>query len=204
MTWSGSDDAARYAETVLVGRTTYLRPVTGDDIETLARWWAEPETAVFQSGVIRPRPDQPIREMFKAWSTNESGAGVAFSAVRRSDDELLGHVSLWGAELPTRGATLGVIMGPDARGRGLGTDALGILVRYGFEEMGLNRIQLGVYSFNDRAIAAYKKLGFVEEGRRREAALHAGHWYDEVLMAILASEYATGRASGSPAAKGRD
>ncbi len=193
MPWAGTDDAAEYAESALRGELTYLRPVTDADIEILAEWWAEPATAVFQSGVIRPRPEQPIREMFRAWSGNESGSAVAFSVVRRSDNALLGHVALWGAELPACSATLGVIMGPQARGQGLGSDAVTVLLRYGFDEMGLRRIQLGVYSFNTRALAAYTKLGFVEEGRRREVALHAGAWYDEVLMALLASGYAAGR-----------
>jgi RimJ/RimL family protein N-acetyltransferase len=63
------------------------------------------------------------------------------------------------------------------------------MVRYGFQELGLNRIELGVWAFNDRAIAAYRKVGFVEEGRRRQMTFHAGQFHDEVLMSILRSEW---------------
>lgn len=63
------------------------------------------------------------------------------------------------------------------------------MVRYGFEEMGLNRIGLGVWAYNDRAIATYRKIGFVDEGRRRQVVFHAGRFHDEVLMSLLRSEW---------------
>lgn len=71
-----------------------------------------------------------------------------------------------------------------------------VIVGYGFREMGLHRIQLGVAPFNPAGIRAHEKAGFVEEGRLRESVLHDGHWYDEVLMAILDHEWAARPLSG--------
>jgi RimJ/RimL family protein N-acetyltransferase len=71
-----------------------------------------------------------------------------------------------------------------------------VIVDYGFREMGLHRIQLGVTPFNPAGIRAYEKAGFVEEGRYRESVLHDGRWYDEVLMSILDHEWAARRSSG--------
>ena len=81
-------------------------------------------------------------------------------------------------------------------GRGYGTDAMRVIVGYGFREMGLHRIQLGVAPFNPAGIRAYEKAGFVEEGRYRESVLHDGRWYDEVLMSILDHEWAARRSPG--------
>ena len=68
-----------------------------------------------------------------------------------------------------------------------------IILGYGFREMGLHRIQLGVAPFNPAGIRAYEKAGFVEEGRLRESVLHDGRWYDEVLMSVLDHEWAARR-----------
>jgi RimJ/RimL family protein N-acetyltransferase len=95
-----------------------------------------------------------------------------------------------------RCATLGIAFGREYIGRGYGTDAMRVIVEYGFREMGLHRIQLGVAPFNPAGIRAYEKAGFVEEGRHRESVLHDGRWYDEVLMSILDHEWAARRSPG--------
>src|SRR5205814_6896156 len=97
---------------------------------------------------------------------------------------LVGHIGLWGARPKDRCATIGIALGREHIGRGYGTDAMRVIVDYGFREMGLHRIQLGVAPFNPAGIRAYEKAGFVEEGRFRESVLHDGRWYDEVLMSI--------------------
>jgi RimJ/RimL family protein N-acetyltransferase len=71
-----------------------------------------------------------------------------------------------------------------------------VIIDYGFREMGLHRIQLGVAPFNPAGIRVYEKAGFVEEGRHRELVLHDGRWYDEVLMSILDHEWAARRSFG--------
>jgi len=87
-----------------------------------------------------------------------------------------------------RCAAVGIALGREHIGRGYGTDAMRIIVGYGFREMGLHRIQLGVASFNSAGIRAYQKAGFTEEGRQRESVLHDRRWYDSVLMSILDHE----------------
>ena len=109
-------------------------------------------------------------------------------AIETLDDPpvLVGNIGMWGTRpWATRCATLGIALGREYIGRGYGTDAMRVIVSYGFREMGLHRIQLGVAPFNPAGIRAYEKAGFVEEGRLRESVLHDGRWYDEVLMSIL-------------------
>ena len=108
---------------------------------------------------------------------------------------LVGNIHLWGARPKDRCATIGIALGREYIGRGYGTDAMRVIVGYGFREMGLHRIQLSVAPFNPAGIRAYEKAGFVEEGRHRESVLHDGRWYDEVLMSILDHEWAARRSS---------
>jgi RimJ/RimL family protein N-acetyltransferase len=82
------------------------------------------------------------------------------------------------------------LIGPNGRDRGLGTEATRLIVGHGFEQLGLNRIALGVFNFNPRAIRAYEKAGFVAEGTEREALLHEDEWIDATYMSILAREWA--------------
>ena len=73
--------------------------------------------------------------------------------------------------------------------KGYGSDAVATLVRFGFEEMNLNRIELRVFDFNERAQASYRKCGFVEEGRMRQSHYADGAYCDVVVMSVLRDEW---------------
>ena len=60
-----------------------------------------------------------------------------------------------------------------------------LLVEYGFNILNMNRIELSVYDFNSRAFKTYQKVGFIEEGRKRQARFHNGKYQDEIIMSIL-------------------
>ncbi|MGJ5619163.1 GNAT family N-acetyltransferase [Sulfitobacter sp. MF3-043] len=82
------------------------------------------------------------------------------------------------------------ILDPKYLGKGIGTMALQLLAAYAFGPLFLRRLSLRVVSYNDRAIAAFKKVGFVEEGREREAGRVAATWHDDVIMGLLARDFA--------------
>jgi RimJ/RimL family protein N-acetyltransferase len=86
-------------------------------------------------------------------------------------------------------ANFRILLGPDGRGRGLGTEATRLVLQHAFGMLGLHRVELGYFSSNPRAGAAYLAAGFRVEGRRREAFRFDGEWHDEVLMAALATEW---------------
>lgn len=184
-----ADGARAYGASILRGEKVYLRELRDVDLPLLVKWWNDPQAAALQTFVVRPQPESTIVEKFRAWSANQESTGAWFTIVAQVDDGLVGSISLFCAQAPTRAATLAISIGPEHWSRGLGTDALRVMVRYGFQELGLNRIGLGVWAFNDRAIAAYRKAGFVEEGRRRQMTFHAGRFHDEVLMSILRTEW---------------
>jgi RimJ/RimL family protein N-acetyltransferase len=142
---------------------------------------------------VVPPSEAAAKERIAKWSANEDDR-LGF-AIETLDDPsvLVGHVGLWGWQTKDRCATIGIALGREHIGRGYGTDAMRVIVSYGFRELGLHRIQLGVAPFNPAGIRAYEKAGFAEEGRRREAVWHDGRWYDEVLMSVLEHEWAARR-----------
>ncbi len=91
-------------------------------------------------------------------------------------------------------ANMGIMIGePDARGKGFGTEAVELILDYGFNALDLHSIWLTTYAFNHAGQGAYRKAGFREVGRRRECRYHAGRFWDEIHMDILASEFTRSR-----------
>jgi RimJ/RimL family protein N-acetyltransferase len=185
-----------YGDSILVGERVRLRGVRDDDLPTLAQWEMDPGRMVTLSTRVAPESEAAAKERIAKWSANEKD-DLGFAIETLEDPPVLvGNIGLWGARAKDRCATLGIALGRAHIGRGYGTDAMRVIVGYGFREMGLHRIQLGVAPFNPAGIRAYEKAGFVEEGRLRESVLHDGRWYDEVLMSILDHEWAARRSSG--------
>jgi RimJ/RimL family protein N-acetyltransferase len=106
-----------------------------------------------------------------------------------TDDDLIGITRLAPVDTENRSARFSIgIFDPALLGRGLGTEATRLVVRFGFDEMRLHRISLTVLADNHRAIQAYRNCGFAEEGRFRETLWRDGEWHDDLSMAILADE----------------
>lgn len=193
---SDASSAFDYGDSILAGQRVRLRGVRDDDLAALAKWEMDPGRMTTMSNWVVPASEATARERVAKWSANDKD-DVGF-AIETLDDPpvLVGNVGLWGARPKDRCATLGIALGREHVGRGYGTDAVRVLVGYGFREMGLHRIQLVVAPFNPAGIRVYQKVGFVEEGRRRESVLHDGRWYDEVLMSILDREWAARQQHG--------
>ena len=126
--------------------------------------------------------------MFETRSVNDSASGAGYS-ITTNDDTLVGHVTVWGLSVPARIGTLAIIIGPEHQNNGYGKDAVSIILRLAFEEMGAHKIELQTWAYNERAIHVYDSLGFIEEGRRRAVAFHHSTFHDQVLMGMLVDEY---------------
>ena len=89
-----------------------------------------------------------------------------------------------------RTATLGIFIGNKKyRSKGYGTEAIKLILDYGFNYLNLNNIKLDLVEFNLRALSCYKKCGFKEYGRRRRCKFIDGKYYDIIEMDILADEF---------------
>lgn len=102
----------------------------------------------------------------------------------------VGNVELHAIDQSNRSADLGIMIGEaDARGRGLGTEAVRLVCDIGFHALGLNSISLVTYGWNTAGQKAYVKAGFKEIGRRREARWFDGRYWDDILYDLLRSEF---------------
>jgi len=106
------------------------------------------------------------------------------------DDRLIGDIGLGGLDWASGNAWVGIGIGERVYwGRGYGTEAMRLILRFAFEELNLNRVSLDVFEYNPRAIRSYEKAGFTVEGRQRKALRRAGQSYDVIYMGILRSEW---------------
>lgn len=116
--------------------------------------------------------------------------GYFFEILTLAEDKLIGYITLFGLRWPHGDAELGIGLGERAYwGRGYGTDAVRVILRYAFTELNLRRVTLGVFAYNPRAIRAYQKAGFKEEGRLRQYVLREGQRHDMIIMGALRDEW---------------
>ncbi len=102
----------------------------------------------------------------------------------------VGLTGLRGINSRVRSAEFWIYLGEDsARGKGIAHEASWLLLRFGFQMIGLNRIFLHVDVTNEQAIQLYKRLGLTQEGVCRQAAFAEGKFLDRILFAILADEF---------------
>jgi RimJ/RimL family protein N-acetyltransferase len=104
---------------------------------------------------------------------------------------LIGQIRLYQVDVRDTRASLSIgIEDASQLGKGLGSEAIALALGYAFNVLGLHRVSVRVVDYNLRAIRAYRKCGFVIEGREREAAFVDGIWHDDLMMGILDREYA--------------
>src|SRR6185436_7373977 len=166
---------------MISGKKVHLRAYREDDIKNVIAWVNDPAVTRY---LHEMRPRSVVEE--RAWlerTMNNEDPGSFSLAIESSDGEYLGGVGLMNIDRRNGTAEVGIVIArPRDWGRGLGTEAMLLMVRYAFEELGLHRVQLRVYDFNDRGQKSYTKLGFVEEGRLREALFRHGSRHDVLIM----------------------
>jgi RimJ/RimL family protein N-acetyltransferase len=108
----------------------------------------------------------------------------------RATDLLIGTCALSQLDADNGSALFHITIGEkEAWGHGFGTEATRLMIDHAFGSLGLHRIGLTVFAFNERAIRSYRSVGFVVEGRAREAIWREGRWWDEISMSILAEDW---------------
>ncbi|CAL9295732.1 GNAT family N-acetyltransferase [Streptomyces sp. SudanB91_2054] len=188
---------------VLTGERTVLRPFTEADAARMGEIVGDPEVRRFTGSPGHELTPELLRSWYGSRSAQPDRLDLAVTDP--ADGEVLGEVVLHAWVPEGRSCTFRTLIGARGRGRGIGTEATRLIVGYAFEELGLHRVQLDAYAFNDRALRVYEKVGFVREGVRREVERRDGVWVDEVLMAVLDHEWAAHRGhpggrAGRPAA----
>ena len=172
----------------LIGSRVRLRRPIEDDAQARHALGSDPNIHRLYGGSLAEFEPMTI-ESARAWVRRLLDQPYAW--IIELDGRLIGEIRLHSLNEIDRRAALAVgIADPGALGRGAGTESIRLVLGFAFTTLQLHRISVRVLAYNTRAIAAYEKCGFAFEGRERESALVDGKWYDDIMMAILASDFA--------------
>ncbi|NVM35237.1 MAG: GNAT family N-acetyltransferase [Candidatus Lokiarchaeota archaeon] len=175
---------------MLRGNRVKLGPIKREYIDSFLRWFNDPEITQY---LARYRPMTRMAE--EEWMENlrEREDTIRFSITISNEDGseiLIGNCGIHNINWKNRVGEIGITIGEKAyQNRGYGTEAIELLLEYSFNTVNLNRIELCVYDYNIRAIKSYIKVGFIEEGRKRQFMWNKGKYHDEIMMSILAEEW---------------
>jgi RimJ/RimL family protein N-acetyltransferase len=125
-----------------------------------------------------------------AWFRNVQGDRSKNKLLIASPEgERVGMVSLFRIDPRNQNAEIGVYVAPEHQGRGYARAALRLMLNFAFRELNLHRVYCTILAYNAASLALFERLGFREEGRRREHVFAGGAFVDEVLMSVLRRDW---------------
>jgi diamine N-acetyltransferase len=171
----------------IVGEKVYLRPVELDDSGLFVKWYSNPDVR-FSFFIGFPTNAKRQREFFEnAYKDKEF---IFFIIMSHENNKPVGFTGFYRIDWIGRSATYGIIIGDSEEwGKGYGSEVTQLMVKYGFQTLGFNRIQLHVWKGNSRGLKAYQRAGYQKEGLLRQAMFHEGKYEDFYIMSILKSEF---------------
>ncbi len=173
------------------GALVKLRAVELSDLDRYVEWINDAEVTQFLA-TQAPHPVSRVQEeeWIRQAVTQTRPPEITYAIETLEDGRHIGSVSLHRVGHLAHHSELGVLIGDKAYwNRGFGTDAITTMLRLAFEELNLNRVYLQVNADNGRAIACYRKCGFIEEGRLRQDRYRNGRYDDTLIMGVLRDEF---------------
>jgi len=150
----------------LRGQLTVVRPASEDDADLLVAWHADPEVSRFWDDETFTREEmleRLRRERVDAFIVEASG-------------EPIGYIQAWWEDDPPADGGIDMFLIPDARGRGLGPDAARAVARHLLDDRGWTRVTVDPYTWNEPAIRAWRRAGFVDVEARPADEEHLADW----------------------------
>ncbi|MEA3406468.1 MAG: GNAT family protein [Chloroflexota bacterium] len=180
---------------LLRGKTIRLSALKEEDSPLVAEWYAEGNfMRLYSAATAFPKTERDILEMIEEGRDDEEW--LMFGLRRLRDGLLVGIGGFDEISWRNRVGWLALAVGRNHWEQGYGSEALRLLLRYGFMELDLHKVQLTVLAYNERALGIYRKAGFRQEGVFREFVYRDGERHDMILMGMLADEWQSPRATG--------
>ncbi|MBW5469194.1 GNAT family N-acetyltransferase [Brevibacillus formosus] len=171
----------------LEGERVFLRPIGTGDTELYFRSLFNKETRML-TGTQKHFTREQIHQYIA--NKGQDSSSVLLLICLCENDQVIGDVQIGDIDSKNRSAFIRISIDQNAyQSKGYGSEALLLMLDYGFGILNLHRIELNVFAFNERAIHTYEKLGFQREGVQRQALYYNHAYHDSILMSMLADEY---------------
>jgi RimJ/RimL family protein N-acetyltransferase len=175
---------------MIYGDRIRLRAPEREDLPRFVTWLNDPEVRDGLS-LILPLSMAQEETWFEDMLKRSPETQPLVIEVQETDDWIpIGNMGIFALDKIARSAELGIVLGNKAYwNKGFGTKAIRLMLKHCFETLNLNRVFLRVYETNPRAIRCYEKVGFVHEGRLRQAIFKDGEYQDILMMSVLRNEW---------------
>lgn len=176
----------------LTGKRIILRDYRREDLDYIRKWVNDYDITKYLSNIFLYPHSIVDSEKFLNAMLEGRPNSKGFVIAHKDSEEYIGQIDLLKIDWPNRVASIGIVIGTKENlGKGYGTEAIKVLQDFAFNRLNLHKLELEVRAFNKRAIACYKKCGFVEEGRLRENFYIDGKYTDTIRMGVLKREWET-------------
>jgi len=172
----------------IVGRNVVLRAVESADLPLLQEWANDPE---IQYNLGRWHFPLSFADLERWYGTfRHDGAEQRFM-IDAGEHGVVGMTNLVDINWKDRNAFTGILVGPaPLRRKGYGADAVRTIMRYAFEELGLERLDTTIIAHNDASLGLYiEKCGWLEEGRKTRAFFRRNRFHDNVILGVTRGRY---------------
>ncbi|MBP8989404.1 MAG: GNAT family N-acetyltransferase [Clostridia bacterium] len=171
----------------LQGKRLRLTALHESDLDLLQDFFQDMESLIYYIPTIpRPLNRKQLYSLLDNW--NDGVSNFIFAV--RVADQLIGLVNIDGLDWPNSHAEIGIALTePDMRGQGYATEAIAVLLRYCFYDLGLHRVWARIIEDNTPSIRLFQSLGFKPEGALRQHILRQGQFRDMLFFGILKPEW---------------
>tara|TARA_B100001123_G_C14773811_1_gene813799 strand:+ start:45 stop:620 length:576 start_codon:yes stop_codon:yes gene_type:complete len=169
------------------GKKIYLRPIKKSDINNgWLRWINDPELRYNLLGVF-PVSEKDLTSYFEAQKLPHS---VMFAICDKKSNKYIGNIRLTSIDFINKNCRFGRLIGEQKfRNKGVGTEALILALRYGFETLGMNKMSTLVLAKNTASIKSNLRVGLKKEGLHKKSIFKKGKFFDEIFFSILANDF---------------
>lgn len=175
----------------LIGENIILREYIKEDIPHINKFANDYEIVKYLSDIfITNHTLENTTDYYNSVAANTSTGSLNYIISEKESLKYLGQIDIIKIDWINRIGTLGVVIADqDNLDKGIGSQAIRLLLKYVFDRINLNKVELTVHEFNKRALSCYRKCGFVQEGIIRESLYREGKYYNTVNMGILKREF---------------
>jgi RimJ/RimL family protein N-acetyltransferase len=172
------------------GKRVTLRAVEQEDIPEILRHFNDIEVRRYLHMITPVSAEEEEKWIQNLTQQRKAGTAYLFAIELQKPKLFLGVCGLLRLDWIHRSAELGISLNNKQYwGKGLGTEAIHLIVKFGFNILNLHRIYLTLFEDNLRAQRVYEKVGFTKTGRQRECIRRMGRYFDLFTMDLLAGEY---------------
>lgn len=173
----------------ITGKKVTLTAVERDDLPLLKKWSNEPEIQYMLGGWHFPISTSDIEQWFDKLSVGSLNQRFA---IRTQDGQIIGTANIVEIDWKNKNGFHGMLLGSEQRGKGYAVDTIMAIMRYAFEELGLERLDTTIIEYNAPSLKLYiEKCGWKEEGRQRNWYFRKGRFWDRVIVGVTKSDYQT-------------